>query len=142
MEKGACQVLCVRVSKAHTKEQILVIFNISIVARQQALSFPYSTRPHSRLWHRQGQSGGGPYACFLAVAARTIFRTKKLLGDRNEGSTTTLEQNEVPYVPSFIRKCTTGNGKTYLNLQPPATLTRPGWTLVSLALGKLDLLGS
>ena len=139
-EKG-CLPGLVCVSKAHTKEQILVIFNINTVARQQALPFPHSVRPYSRLWRRQGRSGGGPYACFLAAAATTIFRTKKLLGDRNEGSTTALEQNEVPYVPSFIRKCMTGDGKTYLNLQPPATLTCRGWTFVSSALGKLGLPG-
>ena len=141
MEKGACGVLCVRVGKAHTKEQILVIFNINTTARQQSLPFPHSVRPYSRLWRRQGRSGVGPYSCFLAAAATTIFRTKKLLGDRNEGSTAALEQNEVPYVPSFIRECMTGDGKTYLNLQPPATLTCRGWISVSSALGKLGLPG-
>ena len=130
-----------RVSKAHTKEQILVICNINTTARQQALPSPQSICPYSHLWRRQGQTGGGPYACFLAAAATTIFRTKKLLGDKNEGSTAALEQNKVPYVPSFIWKCTTGNGKTYLNLQPPATLTCRGRTLVSSSLSKLGLPG-
>ena len=74
-------------------------------------------------------------------AATTIFLTKKLLGDRNEGSTTALEENEVPYVPSFIRKCMTRDGKTYLNLQPPTTLTCRGWTSVSPTLSKLGLPG-
>ena len=90
-EKGCLSGL-VCVSKAHTKERILVIFNINIIARQQALLLPYSIRPYSRLWRRQGQSRGGPYACFLAAAATTKFQTnKRFSGGRNEGSTTVLE---------------------------------------------------